>query len=230
MTSDYPFLSGLLLDWPVRSIQRADLEQYGHLRFLSEIGGSKWEKYLYASPTPLRNEDRLGASAPFEYEIICRRSGSRILVLSEGRNIVEHLVKDGLDLMLAPGLRKVSIAVQELVNAIAARPTLYVLSFVHARVPAFGASLRSVSFYGDDLAEASLFRDQMELLIFFVCGLRRATGGPEIVRLGADGAISFRLSSPVEDRIREVEEILRFLRVEQYLVTDIWPNDAQAHA
>jgi hypothetical protein len=225
MTSNHPFLSGLLLEWPVRAIQRADLEQCRQLRFQDLVGNSKWEKYVYTSHEALRNEDSFGASPPFQYEIICRRSGPRILILSEGRSIVEHLVKDNLDEVLPPGLRRVSIAVQELVTAITARPTLYVLSFVHARVPAFGAALRSVSLYGDDLAEASLFRDQLPLLIFFICGLRRATGGSEIVRLGADGTISFRFTDPRDERIREVEEILRFLRSERYLVTDIWPDD-----
>jgi hypothetical protein len=147
------------------------------------------------------------------------------LLLSVGRPVVEHILKDELDPVLGPGLRRVSIAVDSLVKKIAVRPTSYVLSFVHARVPAFGASLRSVSFYGDDLAEASIFREQMNFLVFFICGLRQATGGGEIVRLAGDGGVSFLLTDPPEEKVREVEEVLKFLRKYDYLESHIWEDE-----
>ena len=95
----------------------------------------------------------------------------------------------------------------------------YALSFAHATTPAFGTSLRAISFYGDDLAEASLFRDQIGLMVFFTCGLREAAGGSEVVRLGAEGGISFFLTEA--RRVLEVEKTLTFLRPEGYLASEI---------
>lgn len=92
----------------------------------------------------------------------------------------------------------------------------------YARVAAFGAALRNISFYDDDLGEASLFRENMHLLNVFVCGLRHTEEGSEVVRLGSDGSISFNMQSP--SKVVEVEEVLRFLRQEGYLSTEIWPQ------
>ena len=56
-------------------------------------------------------------------------------------------------------------------------------------------------------------------MVFHTCGLREARGGPEILRLGSDGSVSFFLHSPA--KVLDVEEVLRFLRSEGYLSTDI---------
>src|SRR5579863_9700934 len=205
------YFSGLLLESPVRALQRADLEKGGNLSFIGIVHGTSWEHFLFKSEQALRPEDGVG---PCEYPIICRRSGSRVLMLSIAREIIEHLVRNDLEKIFSPQLRRVSIAVDGLVKGIARKPTLYALSFAHARVPAFGNSLRSISFYGDDLAEASLFREQIDLMVFFTCGLKEAAGGAEIVRLGGDGTISFFMSA---SRLSEVERALGFLRHEGYL-------------
>jgi hypothetical protein len=120
-------------------------------------------------------------------------------------------------------MRRVSISVDSLVRELVERPTRYCLSFVYARVPAFGAALRTVSFFGDDLGEASFFRDNVQLINVFVCGLRRTEGGSEVLRLTSDGRISFNLLSA--DHVLAVEGVLRFLRQQDYLKADFWQND-----
>jgi hypothetical protein len=115
------------------------------------------------------------------------------------------------------------IGVDQLVKSLTQKPTTYVVSFAHARVPAFGAVLRAISFYGDDLGDAALFRQQLNLMVFYTCGLREARGGGEIVRLGSDGSVSFYLHGP--SKVLEVEEVFRFLRVSGYLATAIIEQD-----
>jgi hypothetical protein len=210
------YYSGLLLEWPPRAIQRTDLEQLRDFSFSGAIAGTNWELFWFRSDKALRPEDRPG---PYRYPILCRRSGSRILMLSVARQVVEHLMESELERVFSPRLRRVSIAVDGLVKAMADKPTAYSLSFAHARVPAFGSSLRALSFYGDDLAEASLFRERIGLMVFFTCGLREAAGGSEIVRLGADGTISFFMAE--SHRVLEVEKALGFLRHEGYLTSDV---------
>ncbi|MGO9209789.1 MAG: hypothetical protein ACLP2H_06685 [Terriglobales bacterium] len=211
------YLSGILLEFPPRSIHRSDLEQVHGLSFAETVGTTPWERYSLQSRNPLRHEDVL-RPGPYHYPVICRRSGSRLLLLSISRQVVDHIVQDDFERIFSPRLRRVSIAVDDLVKAMTQRPTSYALSFAHARVPAFGNSLRAVSFYGDDLAEASLFRDQLDLLVFFTCGLREAIGGPEIVRLGSDGGVSFFMNET--GKVLEVERALAFLREEGYFATE----------
>ena len=206
-------LSGLLLDSSSGVIERDDLLACNRLKFFHVVGKTGWEVYSYHSPEPLRGEEP--ETDTFVYSIICRRSGSRLLLLGSGREIVPYVLDRELNNLFSPHLRKVQIGIDPLVKAITRTPRDYVLSFAHARVPAYGANLRSVSFYGDDLANARFFKDHVDLMTFFTCGLRQVVGGTEIVRLSTDGAISFIFTD--SDRVREVEKVLHFLRVEGYL-------------
>lgn len=213
------YVSGLLLEWPGGSLKPSHIARTPGMEQTGRIPGTHWEEYRFQSSIALHGEDRLDLPGPYQYVLVARRSGQRMLLLGPHRDVVTHIVYSVLNRELAPALRRVSIAVDDLVKAVTVRPTVYVLSFVHCRVPAFGASLRSMSFYGDDLAEASLFSDNVRFMNIFTCGLRRAVGGPELVRLSGDGVVSFYLSGP--DRIRDVEEVLGFLRAEGYLSTDM---------
>lgn len=212
---EFKNLTGFLLDWPSRAIQREDLLLCRRIKYLSTIGNSLWEEYRYDSSTALCGEDPTIQSPPFHYSLICRRSDSRILLLSQHRQVVEHLIQSELDIIFIPHLRRMSIAVDDVVRDITHNPGTYVLSFVHARVPAFGSMLRSVSFYGDNLAGAALFRDQLDVMVFFTCGLRYAAGGTELIRMGVDGGISFFLTET--DKVLDIERVLKYLRDRSFL-------------
>lgn len=217
LNEDTRQLSGLLLEWPTRKLDRTVLEQSRQLRFHSTLA-PRWEAYKLASAAPLLGEDR-DNGRKFEYDLVARCSGSRVLLLAPHREIVEFFIEHELGPLMFPPLRRVAIAVDQLVKSLTSKPANYVLSFAHARVPAFGTSLRAISFYGEDLGEASLFRRDLDLLVFFTCGLREASGGYEIVRLGSEGAVSFYYSGP--HRVLEVENALRYLRSEKYLASQL---------
>jgi hypothetical protein len=214
-----PSLNGLLLEWPSRPVKREDILRSRDLEFHSTLHGSRWEQFVYSAAIAFRGEDLLGKKPPFRYRVVVRRSGARLLVLSDARRIVEHLVDTSLNDLFPPYLRRVSIGVDALVKAMVKKPTIYSLTFVHARVPAFGASLRSVSFYGDDLTEASLLRENVALMNFFTCGLRPAAGGQELVRIGGDGSISFYLVKSTV--LQEIENALAFLKQQGYLSSEV---------
>jgi hypothetical protein len=216
-------LSGLLLELPSRPIQRADIADLRGLSYQGKIGSSAWENFTFKSQVALHHEDVTASNPPYTYPVICRRSGTRLLALSIGREVIEYLMAERMGALSDLRMRRVSIGVDQLVKNLADRPTDYALSFAHARAPAFGASLRSLSFYGDDLAEAALFRDHLSLMVFFTCGIREAHGGAEVLRLGHDGAISFQYTS--QRRILEVERVLTFLREQGYFASDLWSGE-----
>jgi hypothetical protein len=207
--------SGMLLDWSVRAVDKDDLLGCPSLHFMGMAGKSKWERYEFRSDQPLLGEELVGSNTDFSYPVLCRRSGRRLLILSAGQKVVEHIVEEEFANLFVPHLRKVKIAVDQLVRGLTNKPTLYVLGYVHAKLPVFGALLRSASFYGDDLAEASLFKENIGLMNFSTCGLRPAVGPNEIVRLNSDGSLYHVQPDP--DRLVEVEHVFRFLRESGYL-------------
>lgn len=209
-------LSGVLLEFSGGPISRREIER-AHLKFIQIIRDTSWEEFVFESPEPLIGEIASEPSALFQYTVVCRRSGARLLLLSPNRTIVDHLIEKQMAKVFVPRLRFVPIAVDDLVRAVVNKPSLYSLTRVYARVPAYGQNLRSVSYYGDDLGEANMFREQMDKLSFFVCGLRNAIEGHELVRLGSDGAISFFVAQPEGKRLREVERVLNFLKQNSYL-------------
>jgi hypothetical protein len=209
-------LSGILLEFLGGRIGRRDVER-ADLKFIRTIGGTPWEEFVFESPEPLIGEVSSESSHSFQYVTICRRSASRLLLLSPNRTIVDYLLERNFTQVFVPRLRHVPIAVDELVRAVVDKPSLYSLTRVYARVPAYGQNLRSVSYYGDDLGEATMFREQMDKLSFFVCGLRNAIEGHELIRLGNDGTVSFFVAQPESRRLREVEKVLNFLKHNHYL-------------
>lgn len=206
-------ISGYLLQWS-RMVKKTDLLECENLTFRNRIGSTGWESYLYHSQVPLRGEDRQ-ESPEFQYDLLCRRSGSKLLILSAGREVIEYLLVNVFNTIFLPNLHQVQIAIDALVKSVTTHPTDYVLSFAHARLPAYGANLRSVSFYGDDLANATFFNERLALMTFFTCGLRHAVGGNEIIRIGTEGSVSF-IPTDIR-RMLDVERALRFLREEGYL-------------
>jgi hypothetical protein len=209
--------SGILVECPEHSVNREDLLGCRGLVYSDSVAG-RWERFRYESKAPLVAEDKFGKGPPYRYSVLVRRSGTRFLLLSNHKQVAEHVVKN-LQPLFRPKLRNVMIGVDQLVKSLTQKPTTYVLSFAHAKVPAFGAVLRSISFYGEDLAEASLFRQHLGLMVFHTCGLRDARGGVEILQLGSDGSVSFYLSRP--KKVFEVEEVLRYLRKAGYLAPEI---------
>lgn len=225
MTNDVKYdLRGLLLERRRGFIERSEISKSPRMKYLRQIPDSEWEEFVFSSEIPLRGEDEENNRGLFNYPVFCRRSAARILLMSLSRKIVEHMLDNNLADIFFPKPRYVSIAVDHLVKALVKQPTIYAISFIHARLPAFGASLRAASFYGDDLGEASIFRENVNLMNCFSCGLRSAAGRREIVRLGTDGSISFKMYS--DKTVTEVESILRFLRRKGYLPTQIWESES----
>jgi hypothetical protein len=209
------YLTGRLLNWSQESVNMVDLLRCKRLTFVRMVGSSHWEELRYKSIVPLYGEDSTLIPGPYEYPVICRRSGARLLILSEHSDIVDYIIEEEFKDIFSPRLRHMNVAVDRLVKAITLKPTIYVLTYAHARVPAFGSNLRLITLYGEDLGQASLFHHMLKELTFASCGLRLAAKPKEVVRLSADGAVSFLPAN--KQRLDHVEQILGFIRREGYL-------------
>jgi hypothetical protein len=225
MNEELNHLSGFLVRRPNREIERQDILACPSVRFTSVIPDTHWENYSYACPMPFRHEELANVKAPYSYPLVIRRSADKMLLLSFNNRVVEYLIEHEFKKFFRPSLRHVPIGVDGLVKALVAKPSRYALSFAHARVPAFGVALRAASFYGDDLAEASLLRDHIALMQFFTCGLRHAAGGTELIRIGNDGMILFYQRD--SRTVREIERVLGYLKDEGFLASDIFAEDSK---
>jgi len=211
MVDDSNRVAGFLLTWPGGPIPRELLEDV--LRPLGDLAGiPRWERYALDSPPIFGEEVEDGATV--NYQVIARRSGGKMILVGVA-GLVEHVVDKGHLARIRPALRRVPVAVDALIRDIAERPGDFAISYAHGRSPGFGARMRSVSYYGDDISEASLFRESLPLLVFSTCGLRRVARGSEIMKFGSDGSVSFRLDS--RRRASEVERVLSYLRDNGYL-------------
>ncbi len=198
-------------------IDRAKLGTLAGIEFVGSVDDSQWDEYRFISPRPLRGEITSLTDQPFRYPVVIRRSGPRILLLSVAGDVTDVLLKERLQPKLRPQLRHVSIAIDRLVREIILRPTLYALTYGHARVPGYGATLKSVSYFGEDLAEAAFFRDHHNLMNFVSCGLRSVSKTKELLRMNTEGMISFYISETRFQTVLHIEEALRFLRRNNYL-------------
>lgn len=210
----YPVLSGYLLERAVKcDISQNDILGCGNVRLVGQAPNPHWEEYEVKTSGPLR----FGEPTQRSFPIMCRRSGARVLLLSTDKDLAQELIDKILSPGMPPGLLPVNIAVDRLVKDLSNTPTSYALSYAHARLPAFGVLLRSLSFYGDDLGESSFFKDNLKLMNFLSCGLRPTSSNSELVRLGSEGTVSFHFTSFKKTRLAQIEKVLTFLRLGGYL-------------
>ncbi|MEA1647832.1 hypothetical protein UAJ10_02205 [Nitrospirillum sp. BR 11164] len=213
-------VNGYLLFWPGSpgNIKIEDLSQSSNLRIMSNERAYGWDFMEFKSNIPLDNEDHGILSPPYLYKIMCRRSGPRVLLLSTGKKIVDVLIEKEINTTLSPNLRPAHLKINDLVHLIVKSPDRYLLTSVYCRTPAYGADLQSLSMFGDDVGNAELFREIMDRMTAYRCGLGRLRDRKEIVRLGSDGAISFFWEN--ERRAKEVESTLNYLKNNNLIETD----------
>lgn len=214
LSSDTHFWGGFLLRWAGGDVRTLDLCTGRTLESSGTINNSPWERFIFTSQRPLLRSEAPGNLDSFSYSVIVRRGKERILILSEAKLVVEEILAKLNSCLLAP-LHQVPISVDKLVRDIISTPETYLLTVVHARIPAGGALLRTASFYGDNLGGARWFRSQLEIMNYYGCGLRKADGGPEILRIGSEGAVYCHSAAP--QKLAKVQAVLTFLDKGGYL-------------
>lgn len=213
---------GMLIESVSAVFHRAGLADLRGVEDPRQLRNSEWEQYTLESKTPLCGEDDFPPSESYRYPVLYRASHRRAVIATASEKAVDAILAalreaerrvESVSIMLDPFVR--SIVAGEHVTP----KDAYSLSFVHARVPAFGTALRAISFYGDDLGEARLFRDHIPSLNCYTCGIRPTVGSAEIVRLRSDGRFSFYFAST--ERLKQIERLFTLLRANGWLVPPV---------
>lgn len=182
-----------------------------------------WIRTTYRSDRPLAGEDS-AVEPPFEYSLafLLNKDRSRLAMAGVARTVVDDVLRtkfgSSSGAWLVPQEVDVDRLVRDLAGDLGGGRTLYYLTFAHVKTEGLGAPLRSVSFYGDDIVQSSLFREHMNQFECYSCGLRSAGEGFEVARLARDGALSFpniRIAS-----LRRLNEVLLFLKDRYFIGSD----------
>jgi hypothetical protein len=201
---------GYLVYSPDGDLTRENILTAPSLKYTRILTPSRWDEYRYVTHHPLRGEEQIPLAGTFEYSVLARRSGSRMVIASESLAIVDAVLTAERAAGSKRKLSRVAIAVDELVRRITTEPGRYVLTRVDALVPAQQA-LRAITFYGSDIGEAGLFRENIGRLECYACGLRDVALQHEIVRVSNRGILSFRHLSA--ERIGHVDKVLNYINL-----------------
>lgn len=187
----------------------------------SPLNVDGWYLLNFISNEPLLKEPT-DQQPPFVYKIVLRTSGKKALLLSPSRKIVNHILDIGLNPSTRKMITKIFIDVDSLATHVTEDPDEYLLTLVHARVNAFGDAMNAISFYGDDISRASLFREQRELFTAYSCGIRNINSKDELIRLGSNGYISFSFKK--SNNGSHIDIVLRYISDKGFLRTYGYDN------
>ncbi len=172
------------------------------------IGNTRWERVVFHSPEFISGDQRI-TEAPYDYPITVRQSTTgSLLLLAESKKVVEVFFEKYCRRLFKPALKKIFVKVGDLVTHVVADPNHYVLTAANVRISAYGEALKSISFYGDDLANATMFRENLHLMNPFSCGLRKVNGVSEVIRISSDGAVTAVF---VDDTAQEIVLALNYI-------------------
>lgn len=229
MSASGPLNGFLLTRVDGANVSAFDLEGCPYIEHLGKISGTGWDEYKFACPVLIPGEHIGYDGPPFNYTIVCRHSGPRLLLLAHRRQIADHLVDHMLPEYVFPNLERVKIDVPRIINLCLSKTFAYKLTSAHGRFNGSGGALKSTSFYGENLSRSKVFRNVAGAFDFFSCGLGKslireedqveslheARRQGEIVRLGNDGFVSVFFKDT--RRAQAVEAVLRYLKKMQLI-------------
>jgi hypothetical protein len=187
------------------------------------FGISRWDEYLLKSPVPLADEPDGGHG--YQYQIYIVRGFAKMILLAHRRRIVDYAMGRILDRRIFPNLRKVSVFVDQMIEHCRQPNSDFLVTSLHGRFAGPGTDLRSISFYGDDVTQSSLYANYHQLFNFHSGGIgRRLFGGlprvrsmedGEIVRVASDGFVNLNLTT--RTRAQELIEVVNFVMVNRWV-------------
>lgn len=223
--SDYGQYAGIVLRpaWEEGAAQ--DIKCLSdNARFISRVGA--WRTYEFASSANILHEEGGG---PYTYQLHALLGKGLVVLVAHGRPVVEYLVSE--QFMQANGFREVIVDVDGLADDVAngipyshavdskdsasQRKTFesirYILNSIHARTPGLAESIRSLSFYGENIASNSLYRDHRKFFNIMTCGLRRANS-KEIAQIKSDGTLTFQVHTRwLPQRLSDIKHMMGYV-------------------
>lgn len=190
----------------------------GHELFLQEIEGTKWQSFWLRSSTLLAGTAPVApeADGSFAYPFLVRTSEDRYIIVSKDAGLVDQMLeRAGVGGHVHAPRVQVDRLARELVfpktlegEKIAGRR--YTIGSLYAAVEGYARSLRNVIFYGDDLAEAELFRYMLKQSVVTRIGLRDPRIDKDLLNIGSTGSVDFQYRGIAH--LNAIDQLTRFMR------------------
>ena len=164
---------------------------------------SGWQFLRLSSNRPLLDESGPG---PFVYSYLFRESGNRFILFSLS-DLGNQIVIDRA--RLSNLVEEPQIDINKLVRHNVWPPNIeaepqgrkFILNAVWAAISGEGKGLRTVSFFGDNLAEGKIFKDNLEFagpeVLPYRVSLREISAKHELASIGSKGELSIYLRGQI---------------------------------
>lgn len=185
------------------------------------LDGSKWRYFWLSFERALTAGDLPHTDGDYRYPYLFRESDDRYILVSTDSSNVELLLEHaGVAGFVDSPRIHVDRAVRDLVFPPKAPDGTFVgrrytLGAVYGAVEGYARALRNISFFGDDIADAALFRDALEKISVTRLTLRDPKKDKELLSFNASGGVDFHYAGSVH--LNAVDSLTAFFRFNGYI-------------
>lgn len=195
----------------------------GHDPVLTPVEGTRWQSFWLRSDVAFTggSSEAPDSDGSYAYPFLLRAAGDRYIIASREAALVEQLLeRGGVGGHVDSPRVQVDKAARELIFPVpdGSGPTSgrkYTIGAVYGAVEGYARALRSVSFFGDDLAEAELFRYALNQIIVTRIGLRDPTVDKELLSVSSTGAVDFHFRGV--PHLNAIDNLTTFMRASGYI-------------
>lgn len=185
------------------------------------VEGTKWSRFWIAFDRALSAGDEPHPDGGFRYPFLCRMSDDRYILVSTDSSHVERLLElSGVAGYVDAPRIHVDKATRELVSpphdAQGRMPgRRYTLGAVYGAVEGYARALRNVSFFGDDIADAALFRQALDQISVTRLTLRDPRSEREVLSVNSTGGLDFHFRGGAH--LNAIDAVTVFFRLNGYI-------------
>lgn len=188
---------------------------------MQPIEGTRWSSFWVGFDRALSASDTPHPDGDYRYPFLCRTADDRYILASTDSGLVELLLEHlGIAGFVDAPRIHVDRAARDLVfppsnaqNKVVGRR--YTLGAVYGAVEGYARALRTISFYGDDIAEAALFRYALEQISVTRLTLRDPRTDKELISLNTTGGLDFHLKNSTH--LNAIDTLTGFFRANGYI-------------
>lgn len=196
-------------------------DDFSAVTSVHKIEGSKWGGFWIRVAAAISAGDKPHDDGVFRYPFLFREADDRYIIASTEAKLVDFLFeRAGIKAFIESPRVNVDKATRELVfpppdksGKIAGRR--YTIGAVYGAVEGYARALRNMSFFGEDLAEAALFRSALEQISVTRVAIRDPVIDRELLSLNGNGGLDFHFSSAAH--LNYIDTLTAFLRAHGYI-------------
>lgn len=207
-------------------------QQTGRQILMAPIEDTRWHGFWLRSKTSLVGGDSPDADGLYSYPFLVRAANERYILVSRESALVDLILeRAGVGGHVDSPRVQVDRAARDLVfpdtehqKSITGRK--YTIGAIWGAVEGYARALRNLSFFGDDLAEAELFRYALQQITVTRIGLRDPVIDKELLSISSTGSLDFQYRGA--NHLVAIDTLTTYMRKNGYIewrAGKIWTPD-----